>query len=40
VEAIEKLHVLMLLGICVAIDVFGTGFSSLIFLKRFPIDTL
>src|SRR5215211_1023234 len=39
-EAIEKLHELKLMGIKVAIDDFSTGYSSLNYLKRFPIDTL
>lgn len=28
------------LGVRISIDDFGTGFSSLIYLKRFPINTL
>lgn len=36
----EVLHALRRLGVSVAIDDFGTGQSSLIYLKRFPIDTI
>ena len=34
------LRVLHAMGIHISIDDFGTGFSSLAYLKRFPIDTL
>jgi diguanylate cyclase (GGDEF)-like protein/PAS domain S-box-containing protein len=34
------LHDLRALGVSVAVDDFGTGQSSLIYLKRFPIDTV
>lgn len=39
-EAIEILHSLRALGVLMSIDDFGTGFSSLAYLKRFPIDVL
>jgi EAL domain-containing protein (putative c-di-GMP-specific phosphodiesterase class I) len=39
-EAVIILHKLKKLGIKVSIDDFGTGFSSLSYLKLFPIDTL
>lgn len=38
--SIETLDNLRKMGISVCIDDFGTGFSSLAYLKRFPIDTL
>ena len=39
-SAIEKLKRLKDLGVRISIDDFGTGFSSLSYLKYFPIDTL
>lgn len=39
-EAILILNRLKELGVQVAVDDFGTGFSSLNYLKHFPIDTL
>jgi diguanylate cyclase (GGDEF)-like protein len=39
-EAIAKLQALRDLGVRLSIDDFGTGFSSLSYLSRFPIDTL
>jgi EAL domain-containing protein (putative c-di-GMP-specific phosphodiesterase class I) len=39
-EAIGKLQALRDLGVRLSIDDFGTGFSSLSYLSRFPIDTL
>jgi diguanylate cyclase (GGDEF)-like protein/PAS domain S-box-containing protein len=36
----EILHRLKNLGVHLAVDDFGTGFSSLAYLKRFPVDTL
>ncbi|MCZ8523261.1 MULTISPECIES: sensor domain-containing protein [Paenibacillus] len=39
-EAARTLQHLKELGICISIDDFGTGFSSLSYLTRFPIDTL
>lgn len=38
--AISMLQDLKEMGIKISIDDFGTGFSSLSYLKRFPIDTL
>jgi diguanylate cyclase (GGDEF)-like protein len=41
VEAvIEKMDALKALGVGFALDDFGTGFSSLSYLKRFPLDQL
>uniref|UniRef100_UPI002869A309 EAL domain-containing protein n=1 Tax=Deinococcus sp. TaxID=47478 RepID=UPI002869A309 len=39
-EAARTLGELRALGICVQIDDFGTGHSSLAFLHRFPVDAL
>ena len=39
-EAIKKLNELKQMGVTISIDDFGTGHSSLSYLKRFPIDTL
>ncbi|MEI6557698.1 MAG: EAL domain-containing protein [Rhodospirillaceae bacterium] len=39
-RAVAMMHGLKRLGIRVAIDDFGIGYSSLAYLKRFPIDTL
>ncbi len=39
-QAEEVLHRLKRLGVRIAVDDFGTGFSSLAYLKRFPVDTL
>ena len=39
-EVIEKMHALRDYGIKVSLDDFGTGFSSLSYLKGLPIDTL
>lgn len=38
--AIGQLHELKALGLALSIDDFGTGFSSLSYLKRFPVDIL
>ena len=38
--AITTLRQLKLLGVSISIDDFGTGFSSLAYLKRFPLDEL
>ena len=40
VETEAKLRALKALGVRLSIDDFGTGFSSLAYLKRFPIDKL
>ena len=39
-EVVEKLHLLKEYGIRISLDDFGTGFSSLSYLKGLPIDTL
>jgi diguanylate cyclase (GGDEF)-like protein/PAS domain S-box-containing protein len=39
-EVSERLHTLRNLGVSVAVDDFGTGFSSLSYLTQFPISTL
>jgi diguanylate cyclase (GGDEF)-like protein/PAS domain S-box-containing protein len=39
-STIKTLHAFKQMGISISIDDFGTGFSSLSYLKRFPIDTL
>ncbi len=39
-EAIEKIKLLKKTGLTFSIDDFGTGFSSLAYLKKFPIDVL
>ena len=39
-EAIATMHALKSLGLRLSLDDFGTGFSSLSYLRRFPIDTL
>jgi diguanylate cyclase (GGDEF)-like protein len=39
-EVIEKMNLLRASGIRVSLDDFGTGFSSLSYLKDLPIDTL
>ena len=39
-EAITKMHELKDIGVQISVDDFGTGFSSLQYLKRFPIDKL
>ncbi len=39
-SAIELLQQLKLLGIKISLDDFGTGFSSLSYLHRFPLDSL
>ncbi len=38
--ALEQLHALRGLGVRVALDDFGVGYSSLAYLRRFPFDTL
>ncbi|PLS02711.1 EAL domain-containing protein [Neobacillus cucumis] len=39
-HTIPTLHDLKKLGVLISIDDFGTGFSSLNYLKQFPVDTL
>ncbi len=39
-EALQRLDALAQLGVGLAIDDFGVGYSSLAYLKRFPIHTL
>lgn len=39
-ETIDAMHRLKALGCSLAIDDFGIGYSSLSYLKRFPVDTL
>lgn len=39
-QTIKTLHELKRLGVKISIDDFGTGFSSLNYLKQFPVDTL
>jgi diguanylate cyclase (GGDEF)-like protein len=39
-EAMERLQQLRALGIKIALDDFGSGYSSLSYLRRFPIDKL
>ena len=39
-KSINKLNELKEVGVHISIDDFGTGFSSLSYLKHFPIDTL
>jgi sensor c-di-GMP phosphodiesterase-like protein len=37
---IVSLHSIRALGVCIAIDDFDTGFSSLSYLAKLPVDTL
>ena len=39
-EIVTRLHALKELGVRLAVDDFGTGFSSLAYLRRFPVDML
>lgn len=39
-QTLVQLHALKALGVMLSIDDFGTGFSSLNYLNRFPIDKL
>ena len=39
-DVIEKMNILRGMGIRFSMDDFGTGFSSLSYLRRLPIDTL
>jgi diguanylate cyclase (GGDEF)-like protein len=38
--SVSTLHALKAFGVCIALDNFGTGHSSLAYLQRFPIDQL
>ena len=40
IEELEKMNILRELGLRFSMDDFGTGFSSLSYLRRLPIDTL
>jgi EAL domain-containing protein (putative c-di-GMP-specific phosphodiesterase class I) len=37
---VDRLHALRKLGVTIALDDFGAGYSSLAYLRRFPFDTL
>jgi len=39
-EVIEQIHEIRKLGVQISLDDFGTGFSSLSYLKRLPLDQL
>jgi EAL domain-containing protein (putative c-di-GMP-specific phosphodiesterase class I) len=39
-ETVKKLEILKAHGICVHLDDFGTDYSSLLYLKKLPIDTI
>ncbi|MFP5402580.1 MAG: EAL domain-containing protein [Gammaproteobacteria bacterium] len=39
-QAVQTLHMLRALGVALAVDDFGRGYSSLAYLKRFPIGKL
>lgn len=39
-HTVARLHDLKALGVKLAVDDFGTGFSSLAYLQRFPVDSL
>jgi EAL domain-containing protein (putative c-di-GMP-specific phosphodiesterase class I) len=39
-ESIKKLYQIKNLGITLAVDDFGAGYSSLSYLRRFPLDVL
>ena len=39
-SAVAQMHSLKAMGLALSIDDFGTGFSSLSYLKRFPLDEL
>jgi diguanylate cyclase (GGDEF)-like protein len=38
--ATQRLRLLKALGVCIAIDDFGIGYSSLAYLRQFPVDAL
>ncbi len=39
-EIVEKMHAIKAMGITLSLDDFGTGFSSLNYLKNLPVDTI
>jgi diguanylate cyclase (GGDEF)-like protein/PAS domain S-box-containing protein len=39
-SAVEKLHALKAIGVQLAVDDFGIGYSSFSYLRRFPLDAL
>ena len=39
-EVVQKMHAIKALGVSFSLDDFGTGFSSLSYLKRMPLDQL
>lgn len=39
-EVVQKMHTIKALGVSFSLDDFGTGFSSLSYLKRMPLDQL
>jgi EAL domain-containing protein (putative c-di-GMP-specific phosphodiesterase class I) len=39
-SAVDKLHALKAIGVQLAMDDFGIGYSSFSYLRRFPLDAL
>jgi len=39
-SAVDKLHALKAIGVQLAVDDFGIGYSSFSYLRRFPLDAL